>query len=577
MSESLKRARDANIYLLGVMGSGKSTVGRLLACVWGRDFLDLDEEIVTRAGCTISQIFEREGEQGFRARESAVLREVVQRKNSVVALGGGAVLKDENWELVRQTGISIYLKARPEILAQRVEGDTERPVLVGLTPPQRRQKLSEILERRKARYEQAHYTIENEGTPAEAVARICELVFPDLASRPNPPAPFPKEEGGALPSPFRGGGGGEVRPGEGQGEMSLPKIVSVALGARSYFIWVKPGLLQHLGELYRGYRLGSRAVIITDTIVAPLYGELAADSLRKNGVETLLVRVPPGEEHKSLQTVEMLYTRLLEASLDRQTTIIAVGGGVIGDVAGFVASTVLRGVPYIQIPTTLLAQVDSSVGGKTGVNHPLGKNLIGTFYQPRCVFIDPTVLKTLPERERWSGLAEVIKYGLIGDPALFERVETELEGFAQRPELLSAVIARCCAIKAQIVSADERESGLRKFLNFGHTVGHALEAASAYQMRHGEAIAWGMLVAARLSHEKTGLSTSELERMEKLFARFPKPSLGQIALERVLELVRRDKKARDGRVQFVLLRAIGEPVLCDSVSEAELRAILSQL
>ncbi|MCX8103124.1 MAG: 3-dehydroquinate synthase [Candidatus Bipolaricaulota bacterium] len=552
MSESLKRARDlfpspsleergglagtgsrSHIYLVGCMGSGKSTVGRLLARVLEREFLDLDEEIVARAGCSISKIFEVEGEPGFRERESAVLREVAQHHERVIALGGGAVLRDENWELVQQTGVSIYLKVRPEILAQRLESEWERPLLIGLTPEQRLRKISEILESRRARYEQADSIVENEGTPAEAVAAICKSF----------------------------------------GE-SLVQIIPVALGERSYFIWVKPGLLQHIGELYRGYCFGPRAAIITDTTVARRYGELVTDSLRKNGIESCLLAVPPGEEQKSLQTAEMLYTRLLEAGLDRQATVIALGGGVIGDLAGFVASTFLRGVTYIQIPTTLLAQVDSSVGGKTGVNHPLGKNLIGTFYQPRCVFIDPTVLRTLPEGERWSGLAEVIKYGLIRDPALLARLEAELENFAQHPETLSDVIARCCAIKAEIVSADERESGLRKFLNFGHTVGHALEAASAYQFRHGEAIAWGMLVAARLSHQKTGLSASELERIENLLARFPKPSLGQINRERVLELVRRDKKVRDGKVQFVLLRAIGEPMLCESVTEAELQQIL---
>lgn len=351
--------------------------------------------------------------------------------------------------------------------------------------------------------------------------------------------------------------------------------VRVELKERSYSVYIELGVLRQLGEFYSAYRLGSRAVIITDRTVAQLYGEQTEQSLRRSGVETLLLSVPPGEEHKNLQTAEWLYTRLLEAGVDRHATILALGGGVIGDVAGFVASTFLRGVEYVQIPTTLLAQVDSSVGGKTGVNHPLGKNLIGTFYQPRCVLIDPMVLKTLPEREVWSGLAEVIKYGLIRDPALFEVLAAHGEDFAHHPEGLAEVIARCCAIKAEIVSADERERGQRKLLNFGHTVGHALEAASGYELRHGEAIAWGMLAEARLSHRKTGLR--ELERIEKLLARFPKPSLSNMNAETVLELVRRDKKSRDGHVQFVLLRALGDPVLCDTVTEAELRETLETL
>lgn len=541
MSEISKRAHGSNIYLIGFMGAGKSTVGRLLARVLEREFLDLDEQIVARAGRPIAKIFEDEGEFGFRQRESQALRAVAQHEHRVIALGGGAVLQDENWELIRQTGVSIYLKACPQTLAQRLEREPERPLLVGLTPEQRLQRIAEILESRQARYEQADLSIENERTPLEAVAMICRAL----------------QRESWVQNPVH--------------------VVPVALGERSYVIWVKPGLLQHFGELYASYRLGSHAAIITDTTVAQLHGERVANSLRTNGIEVFFVSVPPGEEQKTLQTAEILYTRLLEAGLDRHATIIALGGGVIGDIAGFVASTLLRGVTYVQIPTTLLAQVDSSVGGKTGVNHPLGKNLIGTFYQPRCVFIDPTVLETLPERERWSGLAEVIKYGLIRDPALFERLEAELETFAQHPDSLSEVIARCCAIKAEIVSADERESGLRKCLNFGHTVGHALEAASEYQLRHGEAIAWGMLVAARLSHQKLGLSASDLERIERLLARFPKPPVSHIPPTRVLELIRRDKKVREGRVQFVLLRAIGEPVLCDSVTEPELRQVLGAL
>ena len=574
MSEISKRAQDSNIYLMGVMGSGKSTVGRLLARVLERGFLDLDEQIVARTGCPISEIFAVEGECGFRERESQALREVARRQNLVVALGGGAVLRDENWELIRQTGVSIYLKVCPHVLAERLEREEgERPLLLGLSPQQRLQRITEILERRRARYEQADFIIENEWTPAEAVAMICKEALT--------PSPSPV---GHLRERARRFGAASVsesgRTKTSQGAIAgvrAPFVIPVALGERSYFIWIKPGLLQHIGELYRGYRLGARAAIITDITVAQLYGELVTDSLRKNGVESLLLSVPPGEEQKSLQTAEMLYTRLLEAGFDRHTTIIALGGGVIGDLVGFVASTFLRGVPYVQIPTTLLAQVDSSVGGKTGVNHPLGKNLIGTFYQPRSVFIDPTVLSTLSERERWSGLAEVIKYGLIRDPALFARLETELENLVQHPENLCEVIARCCAIKAEIVSADEREGGLRKFLNFGHTIGHALEAVSEYQLRHGEAVAWGMLIAARLSHQRSGLSASELERIEKILARLPKPSLAQIDVERVLELIRRDKKVRDGRAQFVLLRAIGEPVLCEGVTEAELWELLRQL
>ncbi len=542
MSGNSKRALGSkNIYLIGFMGSGKSTVGKLLAQALHREFVDLDEEIAQRAGCSIPHIFKSEGEWGFRERESAALREIAQRQNLVIALGGGAVLRSENWELVRETGVSIYLQVCPELLHKRLEGEVERPLLLGVTPRQRLQQITEILHQRQARYEQADLTICNEGTPQEAVTMIEEQLR-DMSGSEGP-----------------------------------AHIVRVALKERSYDIGVEPGILKKLGSLYRKYRLGPKAAIITDERVARLYSDLVCQNLRAQGVETVLFSIPPGEDQKSLQTAERLYTRLLEAGLDRHSVIIALGGGVIGDLAGFVASTFLRGIEYIQVPTTLLAQVDSSVGGKTGVNHPLGKNLIGTFHQPRLVLVDPAVLRTLPEREMWSGLAEVIKYGLIRDPMLFQRLEADLEDFAKSPEKLVEIIARCCAIKAAIVSADEHESGQRKILNFGHTVGHALEAASGYQVRHGEAIAWGMLVAARLSHRKTGLSTAELERIERLLQRVPKPSLGDLRVQAVLELLRRDKKSRDGRVQFVLLRAIGEPVLCDAVSESEVQETLQTL
>jgi 3-dehydroquinate synthase len=354
-------------------------------------------------------------------------------------------------------------------------------------------------------------------------------------------------------------------------------VVRVELKERSYFIWIELGLLHHLGEFFAQYRLGSRAAIITDETVARLYGEQTERSLHRSGIETFLFSVRPGEEQKTLSMAEQLYTHLLKAGLDRHATIVALGGGVIGDLAGFVASTLLRGITYIQIPTTLLAQVDSSVGGKTGVNHTLGKNLIGTLYQPRFVLIDPAVLKTLPKREMWSGLAEVVKYGLIRDLALFKRLEAELENLANNPERLIEVIARCCAMKAAIVAADERETRQRKILNFGHTIGHAIEAASAYQLRHGEAIAWGMLAAARLSHKKTAFSSSQLERIEGLLQRLPKPSLANLSLKTLMDLVRRDKKAHTGCVQFVLLRALGDPVLCDAITESDVQETLQTL
>ena len=357
------------------------------------------------------------------------------------------------------------------------------------------------------------------------------------------------------------------------------QTLQVNLGERSYPIYIEPSLLDQLGTLYKRDRLGKRAALITDGHVAPLYSDRAIDNLRSAGVQTSLIIVAAGEEHKSLQTADLLFTKMIEARLDRSSTVIALGGGVIGDLAGFVAATYLRGVAFVQVPTTLTAQVDSSVGGKTGVNHRLGKNLIGVFYQPKFVLIDPLLLKTLPQREFWSGMSEVIKYGLIRDTRLFEQLEQTLshDRLIQDTNLLFQIIARCCQIKAEITSQDEKESDLRRLLNFGHTIGHALEAVSHFELKHGEAIAWGMHAAAWLSLKKGCLNDTEFNRVSSVLEKLAKPSIHQYDLNQVLEYIQRDKKARDGKIHFVLLKRLGEAIVCPEVSESELREALDYL
>ena len=359
------------------------------------------------------------------------------------------------------------------------------------------------------------------------------------------------------------------------------RTIQVELGPRSYPVYVARGGLEHLGQLYKKHQLGPRAAIITDRTVEKLYARRALQLLKDIGVDAQVIPVPPGESSKSLEWADRLYTRLIWGQFDREAVIVAVGGGVVGDLAGFVAATFLRGIRWVQVPTTLLAQVDASVGGKTGINHRLGKNLIGAFHQPQFVLIDPEVLQTLPERERWSGLVETIKHGLIWDPQLVQRLERELEALAQLSDLsaLEEVIARSVEIKAEIVAQDEREeTGLRALLNFGHTVGHALEAATGYKVfTHGEAVCWGMLAEAALSQKRGQLSSEEFERIAHLLDRVPKPNLPKdLAMEEILDYIHRDKKARRGGLRVVLLRGLGRAELAE-VEEAEILETLSHL
>ena len=341
------------------------------------------------------------------------------------------------------------------------------------------------------------------------------------------------------------------------------RTVHVPLGNRSYDIKIGEGLFADLGKECSRLKLGSRCAIISDRNVARLYGRKARQSLSKAGFEPLLVTVAAGETAKSLETVRACYDRLAAHRLERGSFIVALGGGVVGDLAGFVAATYLRGVPFVQAPTTLLAQVDSSVGGKVGVNLEAGKNLVGSFYQPRLVLADLETLETLPSREFRAGLAEVIKYGIIYDAALFRELERGLPQLLKRePAVLSKVVARCCEIKAEVVGQDETESGLRAILNFGHTIGHGLEAISHYgKYLHGEAIAIGQVAAAKLSQRLLGLPGEEEGRIRRLFERAGLPvsvGLRPSQKAKLLSAVKLDKKVRGGEVKFVLIERIGQ-------------------
>ena len=357
------------------------------------------------------------------------------------------------------------------------------------------------------------------------------------------------------------------------------QTLSVALGERSYPIHIGTGLLDR-GELIVPYLARKSVAIVTNTTVAPLFLGRLAGALASEGVEVVRIVVPDGEDHKDWQTLNAVFDTLLEKRCGRDTTLVALGGGVIGDLAGFAAATYQRGVHYVQVPTTLLAQVDSSVGGKTAINHPLGKNMIGAFHQPRLVLADMDTLKSLPERELRSGLAEVIKHGLIRDAAFFAWLEANIERLLARDaEALAHAVQRSVEIKAEIVARDERESGLRKVLNFGHTFGHAIETGLGYGVwLHGEAVAAGMAMAADLSRQLGYLSDADTARIRSLLQRAGLPTIAKgIAPARVQQLMSVDKKVKDGRIHFVLLERLGAATLRDDVPSAALNHTLSRL
>ena len=341
------------------------------------------------------------------------------------------------------------------------------------------------------------------------------------------------------------------------------RIVNVPLGHRSYRIKVDSGLLATLGQECARLKLGRRCAIISDRHVAPRYGKAAQHSLAAAGFDPVLITIPAGETAKSLAQAHACYDQLAAQRLERRSFIVALGGGVVGDLAGFVAATYLRGIPFVQVPTTLLAQVDSSVGGKVGVNLKAGKNLVGAFHQPQLVLCDLDTLRTLPPREFRAGLAEVIKYGIIRDAALFERLERDLPKLCERdPKTLAAVVARCCAIKAEVVGKDETDCGLRAILNFGHTLGHALEAISGYgTYLHGEAISIGQVAAAELSARASGLPAADVGRIRTLFQRAGLPTTAgwnPTKRKQLLTAMRLDKKVSAGAIQFVLAEKIGK-------------------
>lgn len=508
------------IYLAGFMGTGKSEVGRRLAEQLGYDFVDTDTLVEKLAGRSIPGIFAQQGESGFRRKEAQAIQEILRREKVVVALGGGAVCFSGHLKKLQKSGFLVLLQASTETILKRVQKMGGRPLLEGSNPGEQ---VARLLERRDPYYSQIPWKFNTDGrTPAQVAAAI-RRQLPLMT--------------GAL---------------------------TVSLGPRSYPIYFQKGGLKYFNDLLRRHAPTNKAVLITNTTLDRRYGRPWAKALRQDFKLKKIV-LPDGERYKNLKMVHRIYQDLVDFGVDRKTPLIALGGGVIGDVVGFAAASYLRGIPFVQVPTTLLAQVDSSIGGKTGVDLPQGKNLVGAFYQPQFVLIDESFLKTLPQRQFICGMAEVIKYGAIFDGRLFKKLEENMADYLRKPgEGLEEVVRRCCKLKAWVVEEDERETkGLRSQLNFGHTLGHAIEALSGYRhYTHGEAIAMGMAFAAEKSVERSDLSARGAERIRNLLEKTGLPVGPPKFRKRELErAIARDKKRVSGDVNFVYLKKIGQAVV----------------
>ncbi len=362
----------------------------------------------------------------------------------------------------------------------------------------------------------------------------------------------------------------------------MSSVIPVPLPQSPYEIINAPGELSNLGHYLSQLKLGKKVLLVSNPEIFEFYGDIALNSLSKASFDVSVHLIPAGETHKTLDAISNIYDTALEKRLERSSTMVALGGGVVGDMTGFAAATWLRGINFVQVPTTLLAMVDASIGGKTGVNHPQGKNLIGAFYQPRLVFIDPLVLKTLPEREFRAGMAEVIKYGIIWDADLFGQLEqaTSLKTLADLPEsLLETIITRSCQAKVDVVSQDEKEAGLRAILNYGHTIGHAVESLTGYsQVNHGEAVAIGMVAAGEIAVKMGLWNREEAERQRVLIEKtgLPTEVPSELDTDAIIDTLQTDKKVKSGKVRFILPTAIGKVIITDEVTTEILQAVLAK-
>ena len=517
-----------SVFLVGLSGSGKTTVGRLLAARLGVRFVDTDTEIERIAGRPIPAIFAADGEAAFRTLERRVVSEVAQSDPAVVSTGGGAPVDEDSRKAMHLAGDIVWLDAPTDVLLRRVaaNGAPDRPLLAGDGAAA----LDRLREERRFAYAEADLRVD---TSALRPERLAAMIAENLE------------------------------------QIAGIDTVWVRAPSRTYPVYVGSGLLDRAGQLLEHHGLGGTLRIIADERVADLHGDRLRSAL--GGAPQRWYPVPAGEEHKTLDQAYRLYDALLADKPERGDTIIAFGGGVIGDLAGFVAATLLRGVPFVQVPTTVLSQVDSSVGGKVGVDHPSGKNLIGAFHQPSLVLADLDVLHSLPPREIAAGWAEVVKIAVVQDAALFDELERSAESLAGLdPDAARSAIRRAIELKAHLVEQDEQDTkGIRAVLNYGHTLGHAIEAASDYAtFLHGEAVAVGMAGAAHIAH-RMGLHPADaVQRQSRLMRTLGLPQgCPDLPRERVEAAITLDKKRAQGRTVWILPRGLGDVVVTADVPD----------
>jgi len=551
-----------NLIITGFSGTGKSLVAKDVARRLNWDFLDTDDEIVKQTGKPIAEIFRQDGEARFRELERETIRKACQQRHMVISIGGGAIVDPQNYELLARTGLIVCLEAKPETIYERLfreaacsPGTEVRPLLAVDNPLER---IRQLKASRQSYYAKADWTIHTDGLSISEVAE--EIIRTSRLLRRYAP-----------------------RNDKEKAQSGIDKDIAclVETATQSYPVFIGYGLLDKLGEKMKKAALSGTATIISDENVFSLYGSKVEGILKDTGFVVNSFVVPPGEKAKNMDYAIKIYDFLVEHRAERDDIIIALGGGMVGDLAGFVAATFLRGTFWIQVPTSLVAMVDASIGGKVGVNHPEGKNLIGAFYQPNLVLADCQTLITLPRRELTSGWAEVIKHGLILDEEFVQFLESNVDKLTKlEPDLLHRAIARSAAIKAQVVSQDEKErEGKRTVLNYGHTIAHGLEAATQYKrFLHGEAVAVGMMGAAKLSQRLGLLPSAAVERQQALLQKFGLPTgfsgLGLTEITRAMEL---DKKVKGKAIRWVMLQDIGKVVIRSDVPQQEVLAVLQEL
>ncbi|NOX63634.1 MAG: 3-dehydroquinate synthase [Chloroflexi bacterium] len=515
---------NPNIVLTGFMGVGKTAVGREVARRLGRTFVDMDDLIVLEAGMSIPEIFETRGEAYFRELESAVLRQLAAQNDLVIATGGGALVDPANRELMTRTSLVICLSASVSAIEERLSGDETRPLLAAAD---RRQRIVDLINQRAAAYAEIPYRID---TTNRAIGEVADEVIA-LAQR---------GLGGVLKLPVSTPGGG------------------------GYDILVGRSLLRETPALLAERGLAGMVAVVSDENVTAHWADPLLEALAQGGYHTHLITLPAGEQYKNLASIGRIYDELVAAGMDRQGVIAALGGGVVGDMAGFAAATYLRGVHFVQIPTSLLAMVDASVGGKTGVDLPQGKNLVGAFKWPDLVIVDPDLLNTLPAEEFRNGLAEVVKHGILGDRELFGQL------YGEGPESLESMLARALRVKIRVVENDPYEQGERAHLNLGHTFAHAIEQVSGYAVPHGQAVGLGLIAAAELAAAREDCSPETARLVRAVVERLGLPThIANLDADAIYAAMSADKKRRGKRLRFVLPHEIGRVAVHDDVTREE--------